>query len=77
MIAMLMGEENAVEFVRRDPAEGEPEDELARAQTAVDEQPAMIGREQRAVSSAATAEHGQTEHAGYLVNRVGFHKWKP
>ena len=62
MIAMFVGEQDAVEFVRRDPAEREPEDELARTQPAIDEQAAMLGRDQRAVPRAAAAEHGESEH---------------
>ena len=59
---MLVGQEDAIEFVRSDPAESEAENELARAQTAIDEQPAMVGRDQRAVPRAAAAEHRQTKH---------------
>jgi hypothetical protein len=35
---------------------------LTGAQSAIDQNPAMIGRDQRAVSGAAAAEHRQTEH---------------
>ena len=62
MIAMLVRQKDAVEFVRRETAESEPEDELPRAQTAVDEQPAMIGCKKRAVPGAAAPEHRQAEH---------------
>src|SRR6266850_1419501 len=77
MVAVLVGQENAVEFVRGKPAEREPEEELARAQAAIDEQPAMIGRDQRAIARASAAEHGQTEHARYLANGSAGHKQKP
>jgi hypothetical protein len=35
---------------------------LPRAQTAIDENRAMIGGDQRAVPRAPAAEHGQAEH---------------
>ena len=47
VIAMFMGEKDAVEFVRRDSTLGQAEHELARAQPAINEQSAMIGRDQR------------------------------
>ena len=66
---MLVGEQDAIEFVRRDSALGETENELARAQPAIDEQPAMIGRDQRAVPRAAAPEHRQTKHFRLLAKR--------
>ena len=62
MIAVLVGEEHAIELLGRDSALLETQDELPRAQAAIDEKPAMIGRDQRAVSRAPAAEHRQTEH---------------
>ena len=62
MIAVFVGEEDAVELIRGNSALGEAQDELARAQAAVDQQPAMIGRDERAVSRAPAPEHRQTEH---------------
>ena len=63
MIAMFVGQKDTVEFVRLDSALSQPEDELARAQPAIDEEPAMIGRDQRAVPRASAPEHRQTKHA--------------
>ena len=77
MIAMLVGEEDAIELPRADSALFEPEDELARAQAAIDQKPAMIGRDERAISSAAAAEHGQCEHASISSGReLRFTNWK-
>ena len=74
MIAMLVSQEDTVEFVRLDPAESEPEDELARAQPAIDQEPAMIGRDQGTVPGASAPEHGQTKHARYLAGGEVAHK---
>ena len=69
VIAMLVGEEDAIELARRDSALFEAKDELARAQAAIDQEPAMIGRDERAISGAAAAEHGQCEHASISSGR--------
>ena len=74
VIAMLMRQEHAIELRRRDPAEREPHHQLARAQAAIDEQPAMIGHDQRAVSGAATAEHREAEHTRYITSAFLLHK---
>jgi hypothetical protein len=70
VIAVLVGEEHAIELPRRDPALLEPQDELARAQPAIDQQPAMFGRDQRAVARAAAAEHGQGEHVRLVADAI-------
>ena len=62
VIAMFVGEEDAVELRGSDSALFEPHDDLACAQPAIDQEPAMIGRDERAISRAAAAEHGQSEH---------------
>ena len=66
---MFVGDENAVELLRRDAALLQAQHELARAQSAIDQNFAVIGRDQRAVSRAPAAEHGQAEH-GLQVSRV-------
>ena len=58
MIAVLVGQEHAIELGRRDPALLEPNHDLPRAQSAIDQNPAVIGRDERAISRAAAAEHG-------------------
>ena len=42
----------------------ESEHDLARTQSAIDQNFTVIGRDQRTVPGTATPEHGQTEHAG-------------
>jgi hypothetical protein len=39
-----------------------PDDDLARAQSAIDQNPAVIGGNESAIPGAAAAEHGQVEH---------------
>ena len=70
MIAVLVGEKNAVELFRPDAAKFEPDNKLPRAQSAIDQQPAMIGREQGRVPPAATAEHREAEHSRYIASGV-------
>jgi hypothetical protein len=76
MIAMFVGEEDAIELVGGDSALGEAQDKLSRAQSAVDKQPAMIGRNERAVSRAPASEHRQTEHSRLVTDPLSVHKWK-
>ena len=70
VIAMFVGEEDAIELVRSDSALREAQDKLARAQSAVDQQPAMIGRDERAVSRAPAPEHRQTKHCSISNGRA-------
>ena len=58
-----------VELRRRDSALLETNDDLPRTQPAIDQNPAMIGRDHGAVSRAAAAEHGQSEHASISSGR--------
>jgi hypothetical protein len=74
MITMFVREKHAIELVRSDPAPREAQDELTRAQPAIDEDPAMIGRDERTISRAAAPEHCQTEHARLLANEIGILK---
>ena len=74
MIAMFVGEQDAIELVRGDAALGEAQDKLARAQPAVDEQTAMLGRDERAVSRAPAPEHRQTKHARLVADASGILK---
>src|SRR5689334_15504906 len=76
MIAMLEGEENAIELVRLDAAEGEAHHLLAHAEPAIDQQLAMIGRDQGGIPGAATPEHRQTKHVRYLARLATWHKQK-
>ena len=74
VIAVFVGEEDAIELVGRDSALGQAQDQLPRAQPAVDQQPAMIGRDERAVSGAPAAEHRQTEHVRLVADATGILK---
>ena len=74
VIAMFVREENAIELARGDSALFEPQDELTRAQSTINEQPAMIGRDKRAISGAAAAEHGETEHVRLVADAIGILK---
>jgi uncharacterized protein len=69
VIAMLVGEEDTIELVGSDSALREAQDKLARTQAAVDQQPAMIGRDERAVSRAPAPEHRQSEHVRLCSGR--------
>ena len=62
MIAVLVGEKDAVELVGCDAAFRQAQHQLPRAQAAVDKNLAMLGRDQCAVPGAAAAEHRQAEH---------------
>jgi hypothetical protein len=76
VIAVLVREQDAIEFVRLNSALGEAENELARAQPAIDEQSAMIGRDERAVPSTPAPEHGEAKHCRLLTKRSQRHKRK-
>jgi hypothetical protein len=70
VIAMFVGEEDAIELVGSDSALLEAQDELARTQSAIDQQPAMIGRDERAVSRAPAPEHRQSEHVRLVADAI-------
>jgi len=69
MITVFVCEEDAIKLVRRDAAMLETQYQLARAQSAIDENLAVIGCDERTVSPAPAAEHRQAEH-GSQINRV-------
>jgi len=74
VIAVLVGEEDAIEPFGREVALLEPDDDLPGAQSAIDQDPAMIGRNKGAVPGAAAAEHGEAEHEESLAKRDRVHK---
>jgi hypothetical protein len=76
VIAMFVGKEDAIELVGSDSTLCEAQDELSRAQSAVDQQPAMIGGDERAVSRAPAPEHRQTKHSRLVTDVLSVHKWK-
>ena len=69
-----MREEHAVKLRGSDSALREAQKNLARAQTAVDEEPAMISRDERAISRAPAPEHRQAEHDRLVADTGAFHK---
>ena len=77
LMSMFVREEDAIEFVRLNSALGQAENELARAQPAINQQPAMIGRDQGAGPSAPAPEHGEAKHGRLLTKRSHRHKRKP
>ena len=62
VICVFVRENNAVELLRRDATLLETQHDLPRAQTAINENFAMLGGDQRAVPGAPAAEHDQAEH---------------
>ena len=76
MIAVFVGEQNAVELFRHHTALLEPERDLPCAETAVDQNFAMISRDERAVSGTAAAKNRQTENERYLATGFQFSQIK-
>ena len=74
VIAMFVGEEDTIEPVGSDAALSEAQDKLPRGQSTIDQQPAMIGRDERAVSRAPAPEHRQTKHSRLVTDAIQFHK---
>ena len=68
MVAMFVREKDAVELVGGEAQLGETRDGLTRAQTGIDEQPAIPGGQQGAVARAAAAEDREGEHACVSIN---------
>jgi hypothetical protein len=76
VVPMFVREQNAVELLGQHAALLQPENDLARAQSAIDQNLAMIGRNQRTISGTAAAEHRQTEHELYLATAILFSQIK-
>ena len=62
VITMFVRQKHAIQLFGRDPALGQTQYQLSRAQAAIDKNLAMIGCNQGAISRAAAAEHRQSEH---------------
>src|SRR5438874_13428207 len=71
---MFVGEEHTVEPFGSEVALLEPDNDLPRAQSAIDQDPAMVGRTESAVAGAAAAEHGEAEHEERLAKHNLLHK---
>jgi len=69
VIGVFVREKDAVELLGRDAALFETQRQLPRAKPAIDENFAMIRRDQRTVSRASAAEHRQAEH-GFQGSRM-------
>jgi hypothetical protein len=62
---MFVRKQNAIQLFWGYTALFEAQNNLARAESAIDQNFTVIGRDQGAVSRAAAAEHSQTEHPSY------------
>src|SRR5262249_35806184 len=62
VIGVFVRENYAIELLRRDATLLQTQHHLPRAQTAINENLAVVGRDQCAVPRAPAAEHGQAEH---------------
>ena len=62
VISVFVREKNAVELLRRDATLLQTQHDLPRAQTAINENFAMLGGDQRAIPGAPAPEHDQAEH---------------
>jgi hypothetical protein len=69
VIGVFVRENNAVKLLGRNATLLKAQHDLARAQTAINENLAMLGGDQRAVPGAPAAEHGQAEH-GFQDSRL-------
>ena len=66
VVAVLVREQHAVEFLGAEARLFQAHDDLARAQARVDQQPAVVGGQEGAVARAAAAQDGEGEHACVL-----------
>jgi hypothetical protein len=62
VIAVFVRKKQPIELLRDDATLLKPDDGLARAQSTIDQNSAVIGGNEGAIPGAAAAEHGQTEH---------------
>ena len=76
VIAVLVGKKGSIELFWPDAALFQSQCQLARAQTAIDQNIAVTGGNERTVSGAPASEHPQTEHAGCLIELPKIHKRK-
>jgi hypothetical protein len=62
VIAMLVSKKQSIELLGGNATLLKPDYDLARAQSAIDQNPAVIGGNKSAIPGTAAAEHGQAEH---------------
>ena len=72
LICVFVRENNAVQLPGRDAALLQAQNDLPRAETAINENLAMIRGNQCAVSRAPAAEHGQAEHGSQDTRVISF-----
>ena len=72
MIGVFVRENNAIELLRRDATLLQTQHDLPRAQTAINENLAVIGGDQGTVSRAPAAEHRQAEHGSQDTREIPF-----
>ena len=62
VVAVLMSKKQPIDLLGSDATLLKTDDDLARAQSAINQNPAVIGGNESAIPGAAAAEDGQTEH---------------
>ena len=72
VIGVFVCENNAVELQGRHATLLQTQHDLSRAQTAINENFAMLGGDQRAVPGAPAAEHDQAEHGTQDIRVISF-----
>ena len=72
VIAVFVRENNAVQLLRRNSTLLQAQHDLPRAQTAINENIAMLGSDQGAVPGAPAAEHDQAEHGSQDSRVISF-----
>jgi hypothetical protein len=72
VIGVFVRKNNAVELLRYDAALLQTQNDLPCTQTAINENLAMISGNQRTVSRAPAAEHGQAEHGSKVIRAISF-----
>jgi hypothetical protein len=72
VISVFVRENNAIELLGRDSTLLQAQHDLPRAQTAINENIAMLGGNQRAVPRAPAAEHDQAEHGSQDSRVISF-----
>jgi len=70
VISVFVRENNTVELLRHNAALLQTQHDLPRAQTAINENLAMISGNQRAVARAPAAEDGQAEHGSKVIRAI-------
>jgi hypothetical protein len=76
VVAVFVSKNYAIELLRPDAALFQTQSQLTGAESAINENVAVTGRNQRAITGAAASEHRQTEHAGCLIELINIHKRK-